>query len=299
MDGIAKISDFGVAHMFDDERNSWSINQTDPFYGDDDDPINEFLSDDEADFSERKNDEADSPTHLSKRESEEALYMSAKHSTGLLKKTEGTLYFYAPEMCSVEAKAFSGYAADLWAAGVCLHIFTTGKLPFFALNPSHLFDMIANDDVQYDSLDLSDDLKGLLRKLLTKDPTLRAGVGDCLKHKFCKDARAQRTRTLGKEFKECSGEIVLTEKEIDLALSVTRISDAFTSSPTSRQESKESIQTSPRRFSEGFTKLRGSFRLKRDTQTKRSSFLRDLFKTGHFRRRNKKGKSVQNGILRK
>lgn len=299
MDGIAKISDFGVAHMFDDERTSWSITQKDPFCGDDDDPINEFLSDDEEDVSEREIDEADSPTHLSKLESDEALFMSAKHSSGLLQKTEGTHFFFAPEMCSVESKAFSGYAADLWAAGVCLHIFTTGKLPFFALNPSHLFDMIANNDVQYDSLDLTDDLKGLLRKLLTKDPTLRAGVGDCLKHKFCEDARAQRTRALGKEFQQSAGEIVLTEKEIDLALSVTMISDAFNSSPTTRQESKGSMQAPPpRRRSERFTKLRDSFRLNRDTQTKRPSLLQDLFKTGYFRR-NKKRKFVQKGIFRK
>ncbi len=298
MDGIAKISDFGVAHMFDDERTSWSIFSQDPFSGDDDDAINEFLSDDEDDVSERKGNELETSTHLSKRESDEAMNMPAKHSSGLLQKTEGTLYFYAPEMCSTEAKAFSGYAADLWAAGVCLHIFTTGKLPFFALNPSHLFDMIAHNEVQYDSLDLSNDLKGLLRKLLTKDPTLRAGVGDCLKHKFCEDARAQRTRTLGEKFQQSAGEIVLTEKEIDLALSVTMKSDAFTSSPTSRQESKESMEAQPRRLSAGFTKLKDSFRLKRDTQTKRPSLLQEMFKLGYFRR-NKKGRFVQNGILRK
>lgn len=295
MDGIAKISDFGVAHMFDNERtSSWSI----PLCADDDDPINEFLSDDEEDVSERTMDEGDSPTHLSKRESDEALFMSAKHSSGLLQKTEGTLYFYAPEMCSLEAKAFSGYAADLWAAGVCLHIFTTGKLPFFALNPTHLFDMITNNDVQYDSLDLSDDLKSLLRKLLTKDPTLRAGVGDCLKHEFCKDARAQRTRSLGKEFQQSAGDIVLTEKEIDLALSVTMISDTFTSTPTARQESESKQAPQPRRRSEGLFKLRESFRLRQDTQTKRPSLLQDLFKTGYFRR-SKKGRFLQKGIFGK
>mmetsp|Transcript_565 Transcript_565/g.887 ORF Transcript_565/g.887 Transcript_565/m.887 type:complete len:677 (-) Transcript_565:59-2089(-) len=261
LDGIAKISDFGVAHMFDDERNSWSIMQQDP--------MNEFLSDDEEDVSEMNIGEAESPTHLSKRESEEAMNMSSRHSSGLLQKTEGTLYFYAPEMCSVEAKTFSGYAADLWAAGVCLHIFTTGKLPFFAMNPSDLFDMIVQNEIQYDSLDLSNDLKSLLRMLLTKDPQTRAGVGDCLKHNFCNDARVQRTRTLRKEFQQSTGEIVLTEKDIDFALSVTK-------------ETRRSL-------SGGLSKFRESFRRKRGLQPKRPSFLQDLFKNGYFRS-SKKGR---------
>lgn len=286
IDGIAKISDFGVAHMFDDERNSWSIKQQDP--------INEFMSDEE-DVGDMNNDETESPTHLSKLESEEAINMSSKHSSGLLQKTEGTCAFYAPEMCSVEAKTFSGYAADLWAAGVCLHIFATGKLPFFALNPSDLFDMIVHNEIQYDNLNISNDLKSLLRKLLTKDPQTRAGVGDCLKHSFCNDARVQRTRTLGNEFQQSTGEIVLTEKDIDFALSVTMISDAF--KPPPPQELKGSKEPRPRRsLTDGLSKLKDSFRLKRDsqskrpsdTQSKRPSMLQDLFKSGYFRR-NKKG----------
>ena len=262
--------------MFDDERNSWSIMQQDP--------MNEFMSDDEEDVIEMNIDEAESPTHLSKLESEEAINMSSRHSSGFLQKTEGTLYFYAPEMCSVEAKTFSGYAADLWAAGVCLHIFTTGKLPFFALNPSDLFDIIVQNEIQYDNLDLSNDLKSLLRMLLTKDPQTRAGVGDCLKHNFCNDARLQRTRTLGKEFQQSTGEIVLTEKDIDFALSVTMISDAF-NHPPQPQEPKE-----PRRsLSGGLSKFRDSFRRKRDAQSKRPSLFQDLFKSGYFRR-SKKGR---------
>ena len=237
MDGIAKIADFGIAHMFDDERSSWTITQMETCCGDDNGSNNEFSSDEDdghdcQDGSERKIDDAvESPTHLSNRESEEAINMSSKHSSGLLQKTEGTLYFYAPEMCALESKAFSGYATDLWAAGACLHIFVTGKLPFFALDPSILFEMIVQNEVQYDNLDLSNELKDLLRKLLTKDPSVRAGVGDCLKHNFCKDARAQRIQELGKEFQKSTGEIVLTDKDINLALSITLKSDAF--SPTS------------------------------------------------------------------
>jgi serine/threonine protein kinase len=297
MNGIAKISDFGVAHMFEDERSSWSIMQNGACGGDDNDPINELLSDDEDDNDcEKKIDAVGSPTHLSKLESEEAINMSSRHSSGMLKKTEGTLYFFAPEMCSLEKQAFSGYAADLWAAGVCLHIFVTGKLPFFALNPSNLFEMIVQNEPQYDKLDLSNELKSLLRKLLTKDPSIRAGVGDCLKHNFCKDARAQRIQELGTEFQQSTGDIVLTDTDINLALSITMISNAF--NPTSRQKPRRSI--SEQRVPDTkrtHSKLDRSMKFEKDTsllnnterdakqQTKRPSMLKELFKVGYFRRK--------------
>jgi serine/threonine protein kinase len=161
--------------------------------------------------------------HLSQHESDSALNMPSKYNTGMLKKTEGTWCFWSPEMCSTnsdESKGFSGYAADLWAAGVCLYIFTTGRLPFFSLSPSDLFHLIAKAEVQYEGLDLSHELKDLLGKLLTKDPATRAGVGDCLKHKFCASARTQRIHELGSKIKGSERQIVLSKNDVDMALSV-------------------------------------------------------------------------------
>ena len=272
--------------MFDNERLSWSIMQTE------DDPINEFLSDDEDEQA------PESPTHLLKRESDKAMDMSSRHLKGMLKKTEGTICFYAPEMCGVEAKAFSGYAADLWAAGVCLHIFVTGKLPFFSLNPTKLFDMIVEDELNYNELNLSDEVKSLLRRLLTKDPSDRAGVGACLKHSFCENARSQRIGELDKEFEQSRGDIVLTDTDIDLALSVTLISDAF--KPSSRTESRREYDQIQRRTineeseepMRPFSRLRNSFEREKDSSfgereqhTKRPSLFKGLFKSGYFRRR--------------
>ena len=127
-------------------------------------------------------------------------------------------------MCSKdEIGGFSGYSADLWAAGVCLYIFTTGKLPFFSTIPTDLFDLIEKGDVQYDGLDLSDDLKDLLGKLLDKDPSKRAGVGDCLKSKYCADAREERLHQLGDMLSE--KHIILSKADVDTALSVTMSSE--------------------------------------------------------------------------
>jgi len=127
--------------------------------------------------------------------------------------------FAAPEMCDTESTGFSGYAADLWAAGVCLYVFTTGKVPFFSLTPTKLFGMISNGEVEYEGLGLSNVLKDLLGKLLDKDPSTRAGVGTCLKHKFCADARAERLAELGHEMSD--KHIILSKNDVDMALSVT------------------------------------------------------------------------------
>lgn len=102
-DGQVKISDFGVSHFFREEK------------------VESLPTDEEKQFHS-------------------ALSMKGMSRRGMLTKLEGTWCFYSPEMCGVSSfieddkstrLSFSGYAADVWAAGVCLYIFVTGKLPFF------------------------------------------------------------------------------------------------------------------------------------------------------------------------
>lgn len=171
--GYAKIGDFGVAHLFEDEMKS-------------------------MDHHSPSNVEPSS-AWISQTESEYALGMKSMSDMGKLTKTEGTWCFWSPEMCAENSLIFSGYACDIYAAGVCLYIFATGKLPFYSEIPLVLFDMIAAADFKLDDLRLSDELKNILGKLLTKDASTRAGIGDCLKHPFCKDASEQRIKELGEE----------------------------------------------------------------------------------------------------
>ena len=52
-----------------------------------------------------------------------------------VKATAGTPAFFAPEMCGDDktgSKLYSGRAADLWALGVCLHMWIFLRLPFEA-----------------------------------------------------------------------------------------------------------------------------------------------------------------------
>eukprot|EP00934_Nitzschia_sp_Nitz4_P006592 Nitzschia sp. Nitz4//scaffold17_size182527//140552//141886//NITZ4_001876-RA/size182527-exonerate_protein2genome-gene-0.73-mRNA-1//-1//CDS//3329539406//6582//frame0 len=118
---------------------------------------------------------------------------------GVHRQTEGTWCFWSPEMCE-GSQAFSGYAADMWAAGVCLFIFVTGRLPFYSEVPTDLFDLIMEDNIDYEPLGLSNALLDLLKNCLEKDPDKRAGLGDCLQHPFLRVARDTRIRQLCMEF---------------------------------------------------------------------------------------------------
>ena len=201
--GVAKISDFGVAHLFEDElpHDRASFTSMETLVGDGTHPSRKVLS---------------------RKQSDAAANMHSMSDMGHLTKTEGTWCFWSPEMCAENSLVFSGYACDIWAAGVCLHIFATGKLPFYSDIPLRLFDMIADAKVDLDSAGLSDVLVDLLRKVLAKDPFVRASVGDCLSHPFCVKAREDRIRTLGEDAL-IHKEITVNEEDLQHAFSDAKI----------------------------------------------------------------------------
>lgn len=167
------------------------------------------------------------PRKLTRHDTDSALAMAGMAKKGMLTKTEGTWCFWSPEMCEEDGGAFSGYAADLWAAGICLYIFVTGRLPFYSETPVELFDMIAEGDVSYDDLGLSKNLVHLLTTLLEKDPAKRAGIGDCLKHPFLQKAREQRIVDLGDEFERSfNRKLIVREEDIRKAFSIARLANA-------------------------------------------------------------------------
>ena len=154
------------------------------------------------------------PNVLNRMDTDAALAMTGMANHGLLTKTEGTWCFWSPEMCE-GSQAFSGYAADMWAAGVCLYIFVTGKLPFYSEVPTELFEQISSSEIKYEGLGLSHSLVDLLKRCLEKDPAKRAGVGDCLKHPFLQEARTKRIFQLSTEFEiSRKRKIVLNEEDI-------------------------------------------------------------------------------------
>lgn len=214
--GIAKVGDFGVSHIFEEEdyaHRRLSASETSE--------KNVFKMKTRSSTSGSyfsSDDDDENPTFLTRKDTDSAYSMGRMAGSGMLTKTEGTWCFWSPEMCSESnLKGFSGYAADLWAAGICLYIFVTGKLPFYSTVPLDLFEMVVEIDVQYSGLGLSDSLVDLLKSCLEKDPNKRAGVGDCLHHPFLEKAREQRIRQIGPEFESSCSVIHISEEDIRMA----------------------------------------------------------------------------------
>lgn len=247
--GIAKLGDFGVSHVFD-EKSDFGVHRQASL----DDSLVDVSGDD---LSGDLNDHSppDSPPHphnmLTRKDTDAALAMKGMAHRGMLSRTEGTWCFWSPEMCE-GSQAFSGYAADMWAAAVCLYIFVTGRLPVYSEIPTELFEQISEAKISYDGFGLTNSLVDLLKKCLEKDPDKRAGVGDCLQHPFLQVAREIRVKQLCVEFEMSrKRKIVLSEEDIRMALRIiTKVPEKIIQSATKR------IHTGARILQEGFSEAR-------------------------------------------
>ncbi|OQR87508.1 ser/thr kinase [Achlya hypogyna] len=89
----------------------------------------------------------------------------------LVTDTAGTFEFLAPECCT--GVAFDPFKADIWAIGVTLYVFVTGRLPFQAETTKELFEVIVAQPIEL-PVTVSADAADLLLCLLEKDPSQRA-----------------------------------------------------------------------------------------------------------------------------
>mmetsp|Transcript_19734 Transcript_19734/g.22051 ORF Transcript_19734/g.22051 Transcript_19734/m.22051 type:complete len:689 (+) Transcript_19734:190-2256(+) len=221
--GIAKVGDFGCA------TSSFSSSSS----------LSSFAS-----LEEREQNQS----VLTQEDFSDAYDMGRMAGSGMLSKTEGTWCFWSPEMCA-RSQDFSGYMADIWAAGICLYIFVTGELPFYNKVPFDLFEMIAKAEIQYSNLGLSDSLINLLKcYCLEKDPNCRSGVGGCLHHPFLQNAREQRIKELGAEFQNSRDVIDISEDDIMMAFKTV------TSVPV------EVLRSAGKKISEGLAHTRDNLR---------------------------------------
>jgi serine/threonine protein kinase len=200
------------------------------------------------------------PKVLTRYDTDSALKMVGMSKIGRLRQTEGTWCFWSPEMCSMQGMSsnpllevpcdtdgigdakpsfqlrkqklrrqntsFSGYASDIWAAGICLYIFSSGRTPFYSEYPDQLFAAIADGKVPYDGLGFSPQLIDLLEHVLDKDPDMRFGIGECLKHHFCHKARKERIHNLGEELRRVSEmELIVKAEDILNAFSIAKLAD--------------------------------------------------------------------------
>ncbi|KAJ9514503.1 hypothetical protein QJQ45_016242, partial [Haematococcus lacustris] len=106
------------------------------------------------------------------------------HPGALLTGSYGTPVIMAPEQCT--GKAYDGYCSDMWALGVCLYTFVTGKFPFPAAGRTafQVYDAIQNQPLRFpiDSPRLSQDVISLITSLLEKDSSKRANLEMVMTH---------------------------------------------------------------------------------------------------------------------
>lgn len=70
-------------------------------------------------------------------------------------------------MCDEDNGQFSGYAADMWAFGVCMYAMLFGALPFVAEDPWDLFDEIMEKEIEL-PCDVSPNCAHFVHGLLNK-----------------------------------------------------------------------------------------------------------------------------------
>lgn len=110
-----------------------------------------------------------------------------------LSKTAGSPAFFAPELCqtsSDEKRPTITKAIDVWALGITLYCLLFGRTPFPETGVEfQLFNMICNEPIQipppeFEEEDVDEEVRDLLKRLLTKDPEARITLEE-VKHHPC------------------------------------------------------------------------------------------------------------------
>ena len=80
----------------------------------------------------------------------------------------GTPAYIAPEI--LRDKGYTGFAVDIWSAGVVLYAMLYGTVPFKANNMSELQKLIIKAKYTLKEDGVSEEARNLLTGLLEKDP---------------------------------------------------------------------------------------------------------------------------------
>lgn len=108
----------------------------------------------------------------------------------LVRGTEGTYYFYAPEMCRTGYTGHDGRRADVWAAGVALWAFLFGTVPFVHRDLVQLLDSIGEGKYEVpDAPSTSDACRAFLRRMLQADAPGRPLCHELLAEPWCSPSR--------------------------------------------------------------------------------------------------------------
>jgi len=113
----------------------------------------------------------------------------------------GTPSYMAPEI--VARKEYSGFCADIWAAGVLLYALLCGSFPFRGQNDRDLYRKIVRGVLHIPDL-VGDGARNLLGRILTPDMARRPTVEDCLSDVWMQGHRDELYEG-GRSKSSCSG----------------------------------------------------------------------------------------------
>ena len=105
----------------------------------------------------------------------------SKQGAEMAKTTLGTRGFMAPEIMKYQDYSNK---VDIWSLGVCLYRMLFGDLPFKGNNPYDLLQKIDKNKINFDveDVEISENLKDLIQKMLTPDPKKRIDWVDIYNH---------------------------------------------------------------------------------------------------------------------
>ncbi len=83
----------------------------------------------------------------------------------------------------IAGKKYHGLDVDIWSCGVILFALVCGYLPFEDPNTAHLYKKILNGDFTIPKF-VSEECTGLMKKILSIDPSKRFKVEDIKSHKW-------------------------------------------------------------------------------------------------------------------
>lgn len=111
----------------------------------------------------------------------------------MINRTDGTMAFIAPEMCSGEE--FNGKLADIWAIGATLYMMIFGRPPFIEESAQALVEAIQEGQVSYPRREVIEGdnnvqtqnmtVENLLQRILEKDVSKRATIQEIAIHPWC------------------------------------------------------------------------------------------------------------------
>jgi len=177
-----------------------------------------------------------------------------------------------------------GKLIDIWAMGVTLYCLIFGNVPFTASTEFELLSVICHQELKFpEDIPISDSLRDLLTKILTKDPKARIGMKEIENHPWVTEDLNEDEKEEWFKFVSLNDDpLDVTEDEVKKALTL-----------------KDRIKKKLSKFTHSLNKFSGG--LRRRTRSMPSVEITDknLLKQNFNSNKNKKDSIVDSSITKK